>query len=595
MAVNKIEPKKTVNQKTNKPHVALTKRVKSNIFKNLKTIIASTLGISAIGASSGLVLGLTAAYTKTTSYLSYTPWQKDQSMALAYRTFGDPNPEKNDHTSSYWSNPLDNQGHKLAEPVNASTYQIYNQVKMDNTTLNAKDPNQLFKYCGLIIDGSKHEVKDYSFNQSQYNGLINWVHQKRLGWSVGEKSKINIATKVENPIGFDKPADITGINYAKAIRPTGDTTLKFEESYDTMFNDPDHVKTAILSGYLHHDSALNGTAKYPSKGFMIVDSIVPKLNAASIQARSDQGAFLAGMSACQFLQDNYDAVYSKINGGKLSVATFGGIAIHSVTAFMGGFELGVWTYNHLVLPKLPNYSSWSEELKEKRTVGLIDMGQQDSFFTNSFSIGDANTITREMLAKGADVILPVAGPQTIDVIKEVQSEHSAAVVIGVDVAQEDTPDGQTLSTSPLWKGKERKIMLCSVVRETELLISMMLQASAKGIRGYKVNPTATTFAQKFQEISWDGNPASGSFIGTYGYVTIGDISNYGVNVSPAGQENFKKALNYILSSSEQASTYEDALNKLNSKQLVNSQNPESTTGADKTLVEMINENPYFYF
>jgi basic membrane lipoprotein Med (substrate-binding protein (PBP1-ABC) superfamily) len=37
---------------------------------------------------------------------------------------------------------------------------------------------------------------------------------------------------------------------------------------------------------------------------------------------------------------------------------------------------------------------------------------------------------------GADVIMPVAGPQTIDTVQEIKNQGSKCIVIGVDTPQE---------------------------------------------------------------------------------------------------------------------------------------------------------------
>lgn len=569
-------------------------------FKGWMSLLKIGLATLAVAGSSGIVLGVTAFFNHSVRYLDYTPYKNLNPDVDKVSLWGN----KDLFNSSYWAGH-DHDDHPVSEPDTSSATgkKIYDALAI-NSTLTEADPEQLYKYAELVIDGSKHEVLDSSFNQSQYNGLVNWVHQKdntiegKKDWTVGSPSVVTIKDKVENPISFNvKEKGIKGNYIAKAARPTGDTPKKFEETYTNIFSDPENadLRTAILSGFLHSESGLWGADKYPEKGFIIVDSIINRINVASIQARSDQGAFLAAMSACQFLQDNYDRVYSKVNNGKLAVGTFGGLPIPSVTAFMGGFEIGVWVYNHFVLPKLEGYDSWTQEMKNKRTVGLIDLGEEDSFFTNSFSIGDAGIVTRELLAQGADVILPVAGPQTIDVIKEIEAEASPAVAIGVDVAQEDTKDGSKLNRSPLWKNKNQKIVLCSVVRETEMLISMMLQASAKGIRGYSVNIDATTPAERYKEIPWSSTktPATGSFIGTYGYVTIGDINNYGVNVSDAGKDNFLKAMNLILAEGEKVSDYQAALKVLSTKELIdnlNSKNPKKVT-----ILQALNDNKAFWY
>ena len=87
-----------------------------------------------------------------------------------------------------------------------------------------------------------------------------------------------------------------------------------------------------------------------------------------------------------------------------------------------------------------------------------------------------------MLTQGADAILPVAGPQTIDAVNEVRCEHSPTVVIGVDTDQENGQLAQYTSLSPLNYGD--KIIQFSAQKNLAQLASLILQAQAKGIRGY---------------------------------------------------------------------------------------------------------------
>jgi basic membrane lipoprotein Med (substrate-binding protein (PBP1-ABC) superfamily) len=40
---------------------------------------------------------------------------------------------------------------------------------------------------------------------------------------------------------------------------------------------------------------------------------------------------------------------------------------------------------------------------------------------------------------GADAIMAVAGPQTIDTVQEIKNQGSKCIVVGVDTPQEDNP------------------------------------------------------------------------------------------------------------------------------------------------------------
>ncbi len=52
------------------------------------------------------------------------------------------------------------------------------------------------------------------------------------------------------------------------------------------------------------------------------------------------------------------------------------------------------------------------------------------------------------------MLLPVAGPQTIDAVTEIVNQHSPAGVIGVDTDIENSDLGSKVSTSSLNKGEK---------------------------------------------------------------------------------------------------------------------------------------------
>jgi basic membrane lipoprotein Med (substrate-binding protein (PBP1-ABC) superfamily) len=48
-------------------------------------------------------------------------------------------------------------------------------------------------------------------------------------------------------------------------------------------------------------------------------------------------------------------------------------------------------------------------------------------------------LAKALLQRGADAILPVAGPQTVDTVRQIKASNSSCIVLGVDTAQEDDP------------------------------------------------------------------------------------------------------------------------------------------------------------
>jgi basic membrane protein A len=101
-------------------------------------------------------------------------------------------------------------------------------------------------------------------------------------------------------------------------------------------------QSLVLPGYMHENGLSNFKIKSPSvyakDGYILLDANDPDdKNVASVIFRTDEAAFMTGIATCQYLNDNFDEYKS----GGLRVGTFGGVAIPSVTIYMGGFEYGI--------------------------------------------------------------------------------------------------------------------------------------------------------------------------------------------------------------------------------------------------------------
>ncbi len=146
----------------------------------------------------------------------------------------------------------------------------------------------------------------------------------------------------------------------------------------------------------------------PGQKFMITDFMFdPPLNNVWMQVyATDQAAFLAGYAAA-----------SVTKTGKIGV--FGGIDIPQVTDFMDGFALGAAYYNE----------------KNETGVELIgwDAEKHEGLFAGDFCCTtEGRQIARQLLEKGADVILPVAGQSIGWGAGAEVKEHGDAWFIGVD-------------------------------------------------------------------------------------------------------------------------------------------------------------------
>ena len=509
--------------------------------KTFKTIIKISAAVVLVAGSSGLVFGLTASLSLNEKYIDIIPYQFNEGDKINPRIAAD---YSSLPSISYWncSSP---------EPISArnDVYE-YSMIETDETCSPleslSNDPEEMYSCASQILDGATHVALDKSFNESSYLGLVNWIHQKDKtitgeSWAAGD----NVRLKNSELKNADSSGYKDGHYSAKSNKPSSDDNPGFHSIYKDEINkmplkDPNNPNgpkkgSLLLPGYIHETPlktfAEEQTDLYNKATYTILDGGLESDRCASVYYRADQSAFLCGIAICQYLQDRYDEIYSKINHGKLAVGTFGGLPLPTVTSFMGGFEWGIYIYNRFFLPKLDGYDQWDNETKAKRKVDLICVGRSESFYSNSFVTGEAKLLVQQLLMQGADAILPVAGPQTIDVVNEIRNQASPAVTIGVDTDQENSDIGEYRSKSHLNKGD--KIIQFSAKKDLAGIGSTILQARAKGVRGYYFDEDFNVEYLRYDNTNLDQQEdyVKYSFIGNSGYATVGTIYNKGAGIS----------------------------------------------------------------
>jgi peptide/nickel transport system substrate-binding protein len=168
----------------------------------------------------------------------------------------------------------------------------------------------------------------------------------------------------------------------------------------TQFLDQDY-DMIITVGFLLGEDTATFAEQNPDSKFAIVDyAYDPTIpNVLGLTFATDEAAFLAGYLA---------AGMSKT--GK--VGTFGGIEIPTVTIFMTGLKAGVDYYNQ----------------QHGTNVEVLGM---DLFVGNFESTDDGRRAGEDLIAEGADIIMPVAGPVGLGTAAAVQ-ENPGTMLIGVD-------------------------------------------------------------------------------------------------------------------------------------------------------------------
>ncbi len=330
------------------------------------------------------------------------------------------------------------------------------------------------KYICLVVDGAQHQAKDQSFNESAFQGLVNFRHN------------------VEQPILLDDEQAIVK-------KPAQDNNQAFQDQYLQALRDK--VKVLALPGF-PHVAPINGLGSYDEENglfrFNVADDLQEAINTcamvmfdgdlknmqngASVLFRADQPAFLTSLATCEYFLKNLETYHA--NYHDLSVGTYGGTALNTVTIYMGGFQRGLEFFNEFILKnilkdarayltsgtespygdeykkiiecsrykgELDNWSSLEDTRKnelinsetgagllhDEYSVKMVSLGNFDSYFTGSFTAGDGIGVTKQLLNRGVSAILPVAGSQTVDSSQEVVNQKSNCFVVGVDTAQEN--------------------------------------------------------------------------------------------------------------------------------------------------------------
>ena len=210
-----------------------------------------------------------------------------------------------------------------------------------------KESNPDHKACMVSDSGG---FDDKSFNQTSHKGLLD------------AKEQLGIKTaQIESQTDSDYPDNL------KALVDEG-------------------CKTIITVGFKLAEATEKSAKQNPKVDYAIVDNVYekPLKNVRGLAFDTAQSSFLAG----------YLAAGSSETG---TVGTFGGVEIPTVTIFMDGYWEGVQYYNEQNDTDV-KVIGWDEETKK-------------GVFTQDFENKSKGQNSAEsLIAQGADVIFPVAGP-----------------------------------------------------------------------------------------------------------------------------------------------------------------------------------------
>lgn len=194
-----------------------------------------------------------------------------------------------------------------------------------------------------------------------------------------------------------------------------------------MYAKADQNSVIVAPGYLHIEPLVHSAEEIANKSIVLLDGSDHKSNIISVEFKVEQAAFLAGYAFAEY--SSTDTGFKELAGGgrKVSVSTFGGLNIPTVTGFMAGFRDGF----KKALTDIKATTDYGHgDFKNVNNVLFYEFGTKDEHFSGGFAAGGGKTVVEKLKTAGVDVILPVAGPQTLDVLT------ADLKAIGVDTAQE---------------------------------------------------------------------------------------------------------------------------------------------------------------
>lgn len=281
----------------------------------------------------------------------------------------------------------------------------------------------------IVTDG--HTITDHSFNESSYEGALKFK-AKFEEWIADESS--TAPEELRN-----KKVVITPIQ-----PPTTDLNTLITSYGQAVVMDS---KVTIAAGSIQSSAlvaAQNGILKDRMR-YIYVDGDTPNKdvpyenkNLAGLLYKAEQAGLMAALAAGSWL-----IAHAQEYGGNLKMSTYGGLNIPPVTNYMYGFYWGVWLLNNSddSSPIISEIKSWIKDLNpdfdDSQPLPPIEFVNLPNQFTGNFDQASTSSkaLNSSLVDQGANIIFPVAGPQTSDTLSAIQSKKKNYKVIGVDTDQ----------------------------------------------------------------------------------------------------------------------------------------------------------------
>jgi len=238
-----------------------------------------------------------------------------------------------------------------------------------NQSSEPKESHPNFKACMVSDSGG---FDDKSFNQTSHKGLLD--AEEQLGIKTAQ---------IESQTDSDYPDNL------KAL--VGE-----------------NCNTIITVGFKLAEATEKSAKQNPKINYAIVDNVYekPLKNVRGLAFDTAQSSFLAG----------YLAAGSSETG---TVGTFGGVEIPTVTIFMDGYWEGVQYYNE-------------QNDADVKVIGWDEKTKKGVFTQDFENKSKGQNSAESLIAQGADVIFPVAGPAGLGGLQAAKDSGGDVKAIWVD-------------------------------------------------------------------------------------------------------------------------------------------------------------------
>ncbi|WP_425380383.1 BMP family ABC transporter substrate-binding protein [Spiroplasma endosymbiont of Stenodema calcarata] len=297
----------------------------------------------------------------------------------------------------------------------------------------------------VIISGT---INDKSFNQSAWEGASKYI-----------------VSQLEQPV----PTNWQDSKFrASYFEPLGLTPAEFKAAYITARIAG--AQTMILPGFIHGDTI--GTAAAIADNVIFIDGSGQNVhqnmaqtspwadNIVGILFQKEIAGFLAGFATAMWLNLNQVEFNNKLN-----IGTYGGMDNPiGVSNYLWGFLLSADIFNEIINDSSSYFNLHQLKQDILNLIKAIDptitilqpinkvqtvLNKNESWFSQSFNQGDGKVNSDYLISKKANIIFPVAGPQTQDTIDRIKYNKVSAKVVGVDTEQSKIYGDQYIITSGL--------------------------------------------------------------------------------------------------------------------------------------------------